>query len=440
MGETEIETQGQKPKISGLAKLALILLSACFFGSELLAGGHVLHSKRLPTDMFECSDIDLTEVFIDADNNIFIRVGFGHQYLSGTNFLQSNNSWASLKQYGYLMNAFLKDGRFHLAFKKDGTVLIYKVEKDIKLVSRINIADFWGKRIMRSYDFVKVIPGPETGNSYFLLAVRWSLPINPIDFLKHILSGGHGIRYRKPYLVEVRDEKLAKPRKLRYGGKIDESYVIRQVVHQEDLVHFLGFRMEEEAEWGPRKKQSKPLKLHHAAYDLKKKKVIQKHTIWANDSPKVEKDKNRLFFYGLFSMDALGNDVFVTFPWIREEGLTRRSAPKLNNKFISTVFYWQFSNGVASDVEKIAEEFNPLVRVDALGNVHLVWANRNGSLVHKAKRNGVWSADRILVDKVDMMFRITYSKYISAEFDKDNNLHVVYPSGGNLVHAVVKVN
>ncbi|MFC1737992.1 hypothetical protein ACFL1G_02960 [Planctomycetota bacterium] len=398
-----------------------------------------MHSKKLPTAMFECSDIDLTEVFIDADNNTFIRVGFAHRYPEGTNFLHSNNGWVSLKQYGYLMNAFLKDGHFHLAFKKDDTVLIYKFEKDIELVSRINIADFVD-RGWRPSSIVRVIPSPEPGNLYYLLAVRWCFPINPIDFLKEILSGGHGIRYRKPYLVEVRDEKLATPRKLRYGGKIDESYVIRQVVHQEDLVHFLGFKVEEEAEWGPRKKQREPLRLHHFAYDLKKKKIIQKHTIWANDSPKVQKDKNRRFFYGLFSMDAFGDDVFVTFPWILEEGLARRSAPKLNNKFKSTVFYWQFSNGVSSDVEKIAEEFNPLVRVDAIGNVHLVWANRNGSLLHKAKRKGVWSEDKILVDNVDMTFRITYSKYIAAEFDKDNNLHVVYPSGGNLVHAKVKLD
>ncbi|MDH4240746.1 MAG: hypothetical protein OEW48_14395, partial [Phycisphaerae bacterium] len=247
----------------------------------------------------------------------------------------------------------------------------------------------------------------------------------------------HGIYYLKPFLIEMRDDKLDKPRELRYGGKIDESYSIKQVVQQDkDLVHFLGFRMQEERAWGPEKREFEPEILHHAAYDLKKKKVVKTHAICKN-TPKIEIDKNSETSYGPLSIDALGNDVYAVFSWIQHR-LQPRPIPV--NDIKSTIFYWQHNADVSGGVEEIADGYVPLVKVDSSGNVHIFWINKNASLVHKVKKKGVWGKDRILVDRVDLMSSVTYSNYIAAEFDRENNLHLVYPSGGTLVHSVLKVN
>lgn len=418
-----------------MAKFALILLVAFYPTSNLYAGEPVMHLKQLPTKMFDCPDIGLTEIFIDANNNKFIRVTVTNPNPHGTHFLYLNNGWVPLKQYGGLWNAFVKDGYLQLACKKDENIVIYKVHKDIELVSRIGIEGSLGKDLTGKH-IERVIPVLGMGNAYYLLACRWSFPINPVEFLKNVISAGHGVYYWKPFLVEVRDKKLAKPQKLRYSGKIDESYYIRQVVSHGDLVHFLGFRTQEEPAWGPSKKESKPVMLHHAAYDLKKKKVIQSHTIYT-DTPRADKDSQ--FFYEPLSIDALGNDVFVVFSWIPEE-LQPRPIPIPIKDIKSTIFYWQYSNGIVDDVKRIADGFCPLVKVDSFGNVHVLWVNKNASLIHKAKQNGKWGEDTVLVKNLDVDHGITAGGRISAEFDKENNLHIVYPSGGNLVHAKVKLN
>ncbi|MDH4240758.1 MAG: hypothetical protein OEW48_14455, partial [Phycisphaerae bacterium] len=223
-----------------MAKLALIILFTSFFAGELPAGGYVMHSKQLPTSMFNCSDIWLTEIFIDADKNTFVRVMAPGRNPYGIHFLYSNNGWISLKQFGELWNAFLKDGHLHLALYRDKTIFIYKFHKVIELVNSIGIEGSLGKRLTVE-DVDKVIPVSETGNLYYLLADGSCFPVNPVELLFDFFSGGHGIYYLKPFLIEMRDDKLDKPRELRYGGKIDESYSIKQVVqHDKDLVHFLG--------------------------------------------------------------------------------------------------------------------------------------------------------------------------------------------------------
>jgi len=385
--------------------------------------------------MFNCSDIWLTEIFIDADKNMFVRVMSPRQNIYGTHFLYINNGWIYLKQYGELWNTFVKDDHFHLAFYRDKTIFIYKVQKGIELVNSTNINSSLGKGLVVE-DLDRVIPVPETSNSYYLLADGTCFPVNPVELLFGFFSGGHGVYYSKPFLIEVKDKKLAKPRKLRYGGKVDESYNIKQEVQHEDLVHFLGFRMQEERAWGSEKREFEPEILHHAAYDLKKNKVVKTHAICKN-TPKVEKDKNSEIFYGPLSIDALGNDVYVVFSWIQHR-LQPRPIPV--NDIKSTIFYWQCNAGVSGDVEEIADGFVPLVKVDSSGNAHIFWINKNASLVHKVKKKGVWGEDRILVDRVDLMSSVTYSKYIAAEFDRENNLHLVYPSGGTLVHSILKVD
>lgn len=423
-----------------MARLALIILSTYFFASDFLAGAVVLTSKRLPLSISASSDISSTEIFIDADDNTFIVVeveGFRGENHYEDEFLYMNDSLIDLEQYDGIWDKFLKDGHFHLAFKKNDTIFIYKVPDDIGLVSRIDTKDFLSTPLrFRNIDNERIIPVSGLGNSHYMLIYRKRLPVNPVEFLVNFFSGGHGIGYAKPFLIEIQDDKPAKPRKLRYGRKIDESYYIKKVVQHEDFVHFLGLRMQEERDWGPEKMESKPEILHHAAYNLEKKKVVNTHTI-CTKIPWAEIDKNILSFYGPLSMDALSNNVFVVFSWI-EERIKPRPIPIKDIN--STIFYWQYSNGIAIDAEKIGDGFLPLVRVDSSGSVHILWVDKNASLIHKVKRNGKWGNYSILVKNLEVDYSVIVRGSVTAEFDSADNLHIVYPSGGTLVHSILKVD
>jgi hypothetical protein len=414
-----------------MVELALIILSPYFVAGDLIAGGHIINSKRLPTAVFGGSEIRPTELFIDAYDDTFIVVTVSGR-TEGT-FLYMNDNLIDPKQYIGVWNGFLKEGHFHFALWRDETIFIYKVQKIIELVSRIDFKSLADR--LRSYN-VHIIPVQGPGNPYYLLASRWCSPVNPVEFLKGFLSGGHGIYYWKPFLIEVQEEILSKPRKLSYGGKTDESYYIRQVLPHGDLVHFLGFRMQEEPDGRSVKKATESVILHYTAYDLQKKKVAKTHSI-CSKTPNIEIDKNNETSYGPLSIDALGNNVFVAFSWV-EERIKPRPTPLNNIK--STISYWQYSNGVASDIEKIGDGFAPLVKVDSSGNVHILWVDKNASLVHKAKRNGKWGKDAVLVNNLSVDEGVLAGGYVSAEFDKGDNLHIVYPSGGILVHSVLKVD
>ena len=286
-----------------------------------------------------------------------------------------------------------------------------------------------GSSAERTAPGTNVIPVPGTGNSYYLSASRSVSPIHPVEFLKNIISGGHGIYYVKPILIEVQDGKIGKSQKLRYGGKRDETYYIRKVVPRGDLVHFLGIRQQERPASGTPKKKFTPVILHHFAYDLKKKKVTQTNPIYTA-TPRFEKNTRIRYYYGDISIDALGDNVFVTFSW-------QKRTIETDQYIESNILYWDYNQGNASEVEKIADGFLPIVKADSLGNVHLIYVNNEANLMHKVKRKGVWQQEDVLVDRVDTK---PYIENIAVAFDKDNNLHVVYPSGGKLVHAKVKLD
>jgi len=420
-----------------MAKLTLIIMTTYFFTSDLFAGGLVLNSKRLPV-LTSVAQIRFTEIDIDAEDNTFIIIkvdGFRGEHFYEDEFLFMNDSLTDLEQYGGIWDKFLKDGHFHLACRKDETISIYKVRKGMELVSSIGTKESLGKHL-QSKDIDRFIPVSGSGNFYYLLASGKRFPVNPVEFLVNFFSGGHGIGYAKPFLIEMQDDKCAKPRKLRYGGKIDESYYIKQVVQHEGFVHFLGFRMQEERAFGPDKIEPEPEILHHAAYDLKKKKVVKTHTI-CTKTPKVEKDKNNRSFYGPLSIDALDDNVFVAFSWIQRKLNVRPITTKDVN---STIFYWQYSNGLAGDVEKITGGFLPIAKVDSSGSVHILWVDKNASLIHKAKRDGKWSNDTVLVNNLDVDYSVIVRGVVTAEFDSADNLHIVYPLGGTLVHSVLKVD
>ena len=421
-----------------MAKLALILMfmMVCLCGFSL--GGNMIQSTTIPLQHFNFTDISSIELFCIEENGVpmtaLIIETQGSITVPGSDLLYINSSWTDLK-YGDLLNAFVKDEHLYVVrhkFESD-EIIIHRIQQSGGLVSAICIKGTLAEQFVPGA-IKNVIPVQGQNNSYYLLTARWVLPAHPGEFLRTVLSAGHGIYYVKPILIEVQDGKLSKPRKLRYGGKIDESFYIKEVVSCDNLVHFLGFRHPEVH--GAREKRPAET-LHHVAYDLKKKKVTQANSIYT-DTPRVieESDKWINCFYRDISMDAAGDNVFVAFSW--EKSYTTKIQKDEYHE--SSIFYWDYNQGKAGEVEKIADGFHPLVKADSLGNVHLLYINDKANLMHKVERKGIWQKEDVLVDRVDVKDGKLFLTSFAAAFDKDNNLHVVYPSGGNLVHAVVKVN
>jgi hypothetical protein len=229
----------------------------------------------------------------------------------------------------------------------------------------------------------------------------------------------------------MQDDKMLKSRKIRYGGKINETFVIKEVAKGKDSIHFLGLRGPVEVRSAPGFAWNKPVILHYVDYNIKKRKATRKHSIFKNTPNAISS------YYGPLSIDNFEDDVFVVFSWVQSISKTR---PIPIKDFKSDIYYYQYSDNASGDVERIGDGFMPLVKVDSFGNVHVLWVNNDGGLVHKVKKNGSWSKEKVIINNLDIYTCITIVRYISAEFDSDNNLHVVYPSGGNLVHAVVNVN
>ncbi|MFC1739033.1 hypothetical protein ACFL1G_08300 [Planctomycetota bacterium] len=342
---------------------ALTIFLTIAFMNNLNAQSQVLDWKVLSNKQFNCSDISQTTLFIDNDNNAFVLIGIMGENRFGNNFLYMNSNWVVVDKYGILLNGFIKDGSLQLAFKKDEEIVIYKVQKDIMLAHRIKIMGV-PQGIDPSHS--RVISVSEQNSSNYFLKRCVKLPANPVERLRTILSGGHGIYYKKPCLSEIQDDKMLKYQKIRYGGKIDESYVIEEVATGKDLIHFLGFRMPEEA--GTQLVLNETVVLHYAGYDVKKKKIIRKHSIYEN-IPKYDRNTDTNSYYGQLSIDGVDDDVFVVFSWVEK----KVNIKKFNIKEVkSDIYYCRLYNNSFGDIEKIANGFLPLVKIDFVGNVHVI--------------------------------------------------------------------
>jgi len=415
-----------------MAKFTLINLFTflCLCGSSW--GAHIIEAKTIRLGAVDIGHIASVELLITENSNLpkavlRIRADEG-------SFLYTKGSWMDAAG---LLNVFEKDGQLYMASgsgKASGMykIVIRRLGHNTEEIAAIDAA---GSLIDRSApgSIVRVIPVPEIPDSYYVLASPYVSPTDTGETLFNYLSGGHGIAYVKPFLIEVQDGHPGKSQKLRYGGKTDETYYIRQIVQTEDLVHFLGFRQQEERAWGRPKEQFTPVILHHAAYDLKKKKVTRTNPIYT-DTPRVEKDKGIRYDYGQISIDALGDNVFVVFLWKKTMIQTKPGEVKYIE---SNIFYWDYNQGKAGKVEKVADGFLPKVKADSFGNAHLLYVNGRGNLIHRVKREGIWQNEDVLVGRVDV---VPYIDDIAAAFDKHDNLHVVYPLGGNLVYVKMKLD
>ncbi len=401
-----------------------VLCVLLIFVSNLQAKPEIISTKSLSNYKFEVSNMFSLNLFIDNENNIFVVV-------NTPDFLYLNNQLMSTNQYGDYLNGFVKDGTLYLAFMpNESHIDIYTVKKDIVLEKHITIGDDLTYS-NGGETSCKVIYIPEDINNLYLLGYQTQLPRNPSEFLKTVLSGGHGKYYDKPVLSKIHNYKTLQYHQIPYEGNIDECYYIKKVISEKDFIHFFGFRMKE---IGADKRETSPpsaVILQYTKYNLKKKKVSQNNAIYEN-RPIFPN-----YLFGEVSIDNFNDDIVIVFSWINRNIIVEGGINK-EITILSNIYYSQSVNGNFSNVENIGEGLVPLVRIDSVGNVHVIWVNNNGSLIHKLKKGNKWSNEEVVLNGIDNTPSKMYGNYISAEFDKDNILNVIYPSNGNIVHAKIK--
>lgn len=427
----------------------------------------ILEQKIISNQITDC-DIHRAKLFFDNSNSVLISM---------ERFLYANDNLIKMNvpdEYccGFL-GGFIKGGQFYIAFDDVNTVDIYKVQEQVELVSRIERIKF---EISPNYEKVIAIPNQE--DSYYLFGHYGTLPFNPFERARTLSSFGHGVYYYKPFLARVQDDKIVQCIKLPCGENIDESYIVEDAMAGEDSIHFLGFRNIDVPFIGNRAPtqlvrpgdyglkiyhfgigkyhtdeiHSQPVILYYANYNLKKEKNTRKHKIYENTLG-YNKSTDTYSEYGVLSADNKDNDVFVVFSWIEQKGYTKDFDIENTQ---SDIYYWQCGDKSYGKVEKIAEGFCSLVRVDQFGIVHVFWLDRSGNIVQKVKKDGKWNDEEIILSGIssksiiytkrcvvkldkDRPEAILYTKFFAAEFDKNNNLHAVYPTAEGIVYTKLKL-
>lgn len=417
--------------------------------NSIQAKPEIIDWKVFSGDKFNASDMALAYLFIDSNDKMFVGV-IGRE----GDFLWLNNKWVNTDQYGKFLNEFFKDGRLFVAFQPyvvhlvqldEKNIDIYAVDKDkdIMLEKRITSPDprgFYG-----IYQIVAVSGEKDVSYSY-ILGLVYERSSNPIEYMKSWRPDGPGRFYAKPVLAEIQGQVLLKSQKIPYGGKINESYRIREVLTGKDTIHFLGFTQEQVGESEP----SIPKVLHYAEYNVKKKKLVLSQDIYEK-TPYFDSNDKRRHSYWHISADNFNDNIFIVFSWHGTRDLTdiERNKVKINVENINTPIYYSQRNGKDfSNVEVIGNGILPLVKADSLGNVHVIWSNSDGDLVHKAIKDGKWGDEQMVLDGVIDVGEVWegmrqgewWLQNMCAEFDKDNNLNIVFTSKGKLVYAKIRFN
>jgi hypothetical protein len=404
-----------------------ILLVILLLANSIQAKPEIIDRKVLSD-----TSSNRANLFIDKDDGVFVKAG---------HYLWTNSNQVKTDPYGDFANGFIKKGNVHLAFWPDEQHIdIYSVGKDFTFENRIAIGDF---DLPRYLGPIQVIYVPGEKDTYYLLGSREQLPRNPIEFMYDVATGGHGIYYDKPVLAEIQGQTLLKYRKVPYGGKIDESYRVKEVLTGKDRIYFIGFRTQERRTW---RDPPNPKILYYAAYNIKMRDVEQTQDIYENIPYFDPNDRFRGLYWHV-SADNFNDNLFIVFSWNGTRGSSKSVEIKMEN--INTPIYYSQNDGTTfSKAEVIGEGILPVVRADSLGNVHVIWSNSNGDIVHKVKKNDKWCDEQIVLDRAIDVSEVWegmrqgewWLQNMCAEFDTDNNLNVVFTSKGNLVYAKIKLN
>jgi hypothetical protein len=426
-------------------------------------------------------DIHWAKLIFDNNDNVLIT-------MKGLFYIDDKlTSTRNLSEYCCdILGGYVKDNHFFIVLNDINSLDVYRVQKEAKLESYI-------KPLEKNSDYDGVVVLPEQDDSYYIFGHYSIGTLNPLDNLKAILPMGR-ITFDKPFLAKIENNKVVSFIKLNYGGKTDESYIVQEAVAGKDSIHFFGFRNIDVPSIGSREPIqlvdsgtndyagkaynfdtgdyysdsdiTRSVILYYSNYNLKKEKNTRNCKIYEN-TPGYNKKTDTYCDYGVLSADTKGDDAFAVFSWVKWQrhragstmvkyrGLQHKEGFSLND-VNSSIYFWQCSDKSYGSVEKIAEGFCPIVKVDQFGSVHVFWIDRGGNVVQKVRKNNNWSSEEIILKGIsakpiiytkhsysakakDRPEAILYTKFFAAEFDKDNNLHAVYPTAEGIVYTKLKL-
>ncbi|MDD5064613.1 MAG: hypothetical protein PHQ35_07655 [Phycisphaerae bacterium] len=418
------------------------MIKKCYWKILLavLSMAYNVQAKPKVVDWTILSDtpLNVAGLFIDKDNKTFVKAA-GHS-------LWINNNQVKIDQYGYFINGFVKYGTVHLVFRPDEqNINICSIVKDIALEEHIVIEDFPAGTVVLGEEQVVYVPGES--DAYYLLGYRKQTSSNPVEAMKFWISGGHGILYDKPLLAEIRGQKLLSYEMLRYGGKTNESYRIKEVLTGKDKIRFFGFRTQKQIGSG-NYPYNIPDVLYYTECNTKKKKVVRTQDIYEKSPYFNEEGKLRQSAYWHVSADNFNDDLFLVFSWHDYHSAKRTDIIEMKMENINTPIYYSQNNGKGfGNAEIIGKGILPLARADSVGNIHVIWVDSNGNVVHKVKKDDKWSNEQFILNGVDaedvwegMCQGEWFLQNMYAEFDSDDNLNLVFTSNRKLVLAKVKLD
>jgi hypothetical protein len=409
--------------------LLLIVLSfntVCF-------GNTILERKVvIPKGKFDSFYVHPLNIFLSKDGRVSILI-----YDQKNLFLYTNNnlSITAKDREKYFINAFMENDRVKFVYCP---ILeeIWPGTKSVDIYDVLKGLDKPETSIELTEDMQDELPGklvtvPQMPGKYYIINSETKYTV--AQFIRHVLSGGHGYGYNKPYLAEVDKGRISRYKKIKYGGKRVENFGIAKYIIDTDLMHCLGFRHEP----GP---SASTVNMYYAGYNLQEKRVTQTANVYELIGGKGFDNKS----FGPWSMTCKGDKVFVVLSLYKVP--SPRELPLIDyikqNMVDSNIYYFQHDGQSTTDAVKIAEGFSPLVRLDSDGNVYVFRVDYKGRLIMKKKKKNEWSDDEIVLTKIDVLWSFVSERYkcINIEFDDENNLHIVFPSNDNIVYAKIKLD
>jgi hypothetical protein len=402
--------------------LVILIISTLGFGNE------VLQKKVISEGKIDCSDIMMLDIFPTTDGNASVLIK-GKGMTDG--FLYMQNNLRTIDKSG-LINGFIENDQvmlvfyeFHKESRRIKTILLYDAQKGLaEPIKAIEIT----KKMQDAFP-LRILAVPQMpGKCYIFCSEEKFMGISAFT---RYLCGGYAYGRVKPYLAEVEKGRISKYKEIRYGGEKNEDFHVKEVTGDGNMIRCLGFRGQDES-GQPSPPLGSPYVLYYAGYDLKKKTVTQKHNVY-----EINYDGGS-YNFGPLSIAGQDDGAFIAFSFYRRPF---RGAPFKNLKQIkSEIYYFQSSDKSTDKAVQIAEGFMPIVKCDSAGKVCVLWVDYNGNIVCKTKRGDEWAPAKIIATGIDMYPAAYFRRYISAEFDSRDNLHLVFPSNGNLLYAKVKLD
>jgi hypothetical protein len=415
--------------IKWLIIIVMMIANAFCFGGTVLYRKVVLTSGRLDEHRLQ-SNLFLTQdgnasVLLNDSQKLFL---YNQSTLKTINKDKGKNKFiGAFLENNHVMLTFVVYAEDYTDYYRYSSINIYDVQKGFeKPVKSIRIP-------LKSQDKLpaKMITVPCSPHKYYVFDVQetfWGVG----GALSRCLSGGHAIGYLKPYLAKIEQNKMSTYEEVEYDGERYEDFEIDQIVHGTQRIHCLGFRHPKYISQGILPPDSS-IVLYYLDYNVEEGTNKQNRSIY---EAKYDPGRHR---FGTMSLNVVNDTAFAAFAFNK---YPYGSWPHNDISQISSDIYF-FESDKTAKAAKISEGFLPTVKFDSNGNVHVLGVDSEGQLfIINKKQDNDWSDNIIILKDVRLVSSFMYQeKYFDAEFDKDDNLHIVYPSNdGNITYVKMKLD